>query len=299
MGAQLRFGSLEVRPIGISGEYLSQLRGSTIRGALGHSLKKVSCLRPRTKCDSCPLLEQCAYFYLFETPLDPEKPGTRKYPYYPHPYLIEPPLDGESFHITLLGKGTQFFNNLLLAVERMGQNGLGKMRLRFSPMVFSGGFQVYNDGVITAKPIIISVSDYIAARIRPRDKWAISFKTPARIIHGGRLMRRFSPEGVISSLIRRLSLLVNIHEESNEKLGLPPLEEILRGLEVLKDGTYPVQHESYSGRQKERLRLQGFMGDVVLSGGNQELWDLLIAGEIVHVGKGTSFGFGTYMIKEV
>ncbi|MEO0181120.1 MAG: CRISPR system precrRNA processing endoribonuclease RAMP protein Cas6 [candidate division WOR-3 bacterium] len=256
-------------------------------------------MRPRIKCDSCLLLEQCAYFYLFETPPNPEKPGTRKYPYYPHPYVIEPPLDGESFRIILLGKGTQFFNNLLLAVERMGQNGLGRERFRFSPVVFSGGFQVYKDGVITAKPIIMSIGDYIAARMRPKGKWAISFKTPTRIVHNGSLMKRFSPEGVISSLIRRLSLLIRIHEEPRVNLGLPPTEELLEGLNVLRDETHPVQHESFSGRQRKRLRLQGFMGDVVLSGGSRELWDLLIAGEIIHVGKGTSFGFGTYRIEEV
>jgi len=299
MGVGLRFVKLEVRPKNIPAEFLAQVRGSTIRGAIGRSLREISCLRPGIRCDSCPIFGQCAYFYLFETPSGTEAVGARKYPYYPHPYLIEPPIDGLSFHVTLLGRGVEFYNNILLAIERMGQNGLGNMRFRFLPEIFSGGFLVYKEGKLTAKPLVMTLDSYIASRIRPGDKWALSFKTPTRIIHEGRLARRFTPLGLVASLIRRLDLLMKIHQEPGFNLGFPTEEKILEGVRIVEDRTYPVQHTSYSGRQKEKLRLQGFMGDVILSGGGKELWALLVAGEIVHVGKGTSFGFGTYKIEEV
>ncbi len=290
---------MEVRATDTQGIFLSQVRGSTIRGALGRSLRETSCLRPGANCNTCPLSERCAYFYLFETPPNPNAQGSRKYPYYPHPYLVEPPLDAPSFQITLFGKGIEFYNNTLLAIERTGQNGIGKMRFRFSPEVFSGGFLVYENGKLMAKPLIMTIDDYIASRIRPTDKWLLSFKTPTRVIHKGRLARRFTLTGVVASLIRRIDLLTSLHQEPGFSLRLPPAKDLFEGLSVIEDRTYPVQHTSYSGRQKEKLRLQGFMGDVVLSGWNKVLWNLLVAGEIIHVGKGTSFGFGTYKIQEV
>jgi len=297
--SNLRFTKLEVRLLGLPDGFRSTLRGSTIRGALGRSLRETSCLKPGAKCGSCPLSDQCAYFYLFETPSGPYLSSTYKYPYYPHPYLIEPPLDGISFGIVLLGRGADFYNNTLLAIEKMGQSGLGRMRFRFSPEVFSGGFLVYKQGKLMAKPLYMTIDDYIASRIRPSEKWVLSFKTPTRVIHKGRLARRFTATGVVASLIRRLELLTNLHQEPGFSLKLPPEKNLFEGLSVVEDRTYPVQHTSYSGRQKGKLRLQGFMGDVVLSGGNELLWNLLVAGEIIHAGKGTSFGFGTYKIQEV
>jgi hypothetical protein len=213
--------------------------------------------------------------------------------------VIEPPLGEPSFGITLFGNGIDFTNNLLLAIERMGQNGLGREAIRFSPEVYSGKRLIYKDGIVYGKPFVMSLAEHIAERPRSAKRWKVSFLTPTRIVHGGRIMRAFSLAGVVSSLIRRLSLIISLHQDPAFNLKLPALEEFIGGVDVLEDNTKAVQYEGYSSRQGRRLRLQGFTGDIILSGGGEELWALLVAGEIIHVGKGTSFGFGTYKIEEV
>jgi hypothetical protein len=43
--------------------------GSTIRGSLGHALRKVSCLPLCRDAETCIIRERCVYSYCFETPL--------------------------------------------------------------------------------------------------------------------------------------------------------------------------------------------------------------------------------------
>lgn len=66
--------------------------GSTLRGALGHALKDAACVVEHRDCRRCPLVDTCAYPYLFETPVPPEIKELRGQTHAPLPFLIEPPL---------------------------------------------------------------------------------------------------------------------------------------------------------------------------------------------------------------
>jgi CRISPR/Cas system endoribonuclease Cas6 (RAMP superfamily) len=54
--------------------------------------------------------------------------------------------------------------------------------------------------------------------------------------------------------------------------------------------------ERYSSRQQATMRMGGLMGRVTFEGNLAPFYMLLEAGEITHVGKGTSFGLGHYRI---
>ena len=56
------------------------------------------------------------------------------------------------------------------------------------------------------------------------------------------------------------------------------------------------ENKRYSSRQKESMKLGGVEGNVFLNIENEEFLDLLIAGELVHIGKNTSFGLGKYIL---
>ena len=57
-----------------------------------------------------------------------------------------------------------------------------------------------------------------------------------------------------------------------------------------------VEVPRYSYRKDEKMVLRGIEGKQHLSGVSKELLPFLLAGEIIHVGKYTSFGFGRYRI---
>ena len=44
------------------------------------------------------------------------------------------------------------------------------------------------------------------------------------------------------------------------------------------------------------MKLWGLEGEAVFEGVGEELFTLLLAGEITHIGKNTSFGFGRYRL---
>ncbi len=55
----------------------------------------------------------------------------------------------------------------------------------------------------------------------------------------------------------------------------------------------------YSGCHDEKIPLSGIKGTMDLENIEDDLYALLLAGEITHIGKNTKFGFGRYtMIHE-
>ncbi|MFQ5963842.1 MAG: CRISPR system precrRNA processing endoribonuclease RAMP protein Cas6 [Candidatus Scalinduaceae bacterium] len=52
-----------------------------------------------------------------------------------------------------------------------------------------------------------------------------------------------------------------------------------------------------SASQKQRVTMGGFIGKAVFEGDIEGFMTLIALGEYVHVGKGTSFGLGKYVIR--
>ncbi len=64
-----------------------------------------------------------------------------------------------------------------------------------------------------------------------------------------------------------------------------------------------VKHDSrlitvcrYSSTLDQKMLLRGLKGEMKLSGVPEELRIVFLAGEVLHIGKNTSFGFGRYCI---
>ena len=53
----------------------------------------------------------------------------------------------------------------------------------------------------------------------------------------------------------------------------------------------------FFNENKSDIYLRGISGKVVLSEMSEECLDYLLAGELLNIGKNTSFGFGKYRIK--
>ena len=56
--------------------------------------------------------------------------------------------------------------------------------------------------------------------------------------------------------------------------------------------------ERYSTRQGVRMKMGGLVGEIRYSGNLGPFLPFLKAGEVLHVGKGTSFGLGRYSVVE-
>jgi hypothetical protein len=130
-----------------------------------------------------------------------------------------------------------------------------------------------------------------------RDQVTLRFLTPTRMRLKGRVIENPSFAQLVSSLSLRLSMLAETFAEA--PLSYDYQAMIDRAHEVTtRDSTLRLMAlDRYSNRRGGKLELDGFMGEVTFAGpGIQELLPLLVAGEFLHVGSGTAFGLGRYLI---
>jgi hypothetical protein len=73
---------------------LPAFKGSLLRGAFGHALRRTVCVMgPQQPCPTCMLRKQCAYPRIFETLIEPDEKVPRflrGLPTGPQPYVFEP-----------------------------------------------------------------------------------------------------------------------------------------------------------------------------------------------------------------
>jgi hypothetical protein len=288
---------------------------STLRGGFGHAFRKVACALRRPDCDGCPLIHECVYSYVFETPRPPDVALMRLYPTIPHPFVLamQPvPRTVPGGHtilvdLTLIGKAIRHLNFFVYAFEELGRLGLGRMRIPFRLTdvavadpggAYRSAFAADTGDLAPPEPDLrLDISADPAAQ-RP-GRAIIEFVTPTRMKADGRTDGDIPFPVLIKTLMRRLRALAAFHEDGTvheyPARDLIPIAEAVSSAGKLRF----VPLERFSYRQKQRFNMDGFVGVKTYEGNLGPFLNLLHAGEVVHVGKGTAFGQGQYRIKEL
>jgi len=299
---------------------LPDYKGSTFRGAFGNAFKRVVCALKRNDCRECLLKTRCVYVYVFETspPEGTDIMGMNKYEAVPHPFVIEPPVESKRaynngdilhFNLILAGKGIDYLPYFIYTFEELGKIGIGKGRGKYKFLSLEDGDEpVYSieDKVFrnTAPGELHVQEDFKTGSDThsdsgPEDTITIRFLTPARIKHQRSLAVELEFHVLIRSLLRRLCLLYYFHcggiEPSWDYKGIIREAEKIA---IEKDSLRWRDWERYSSRQDVRMKMGGVVGEVTYRGNVTPFLTILKAGEILHVGKGTSFGLGKYEIQQ-
>ena len=66
---------------------------------------------------------------------------------------------------------------------------------------------------------------------------------------------------------------------------------------IVQQSVREVKVKRYSSRQDAKMCLKGIKGEILLEKLPEELLELYLAGELIHIGKNTSFGFGRYVMR--
>jgi CRISPR-associated endoribonuclease Cas6 len=286
----------------------------TLRGGLGHVFKRTVCIRPERNCSECLLKDKCAYSYCFETPTGHETSLSHESSNYPHPFIIEPlhqppnwaGAHGDiSFNLVLIGKGIDYLPYFVFVFDELGRAGLGREKGKYllekvaglsdfsnaryetiyesKRRFLSNGYQVERFADIVAE-----VSGYTGRTL------SIKFVTPTRIKYQGRLEADLNFCVLIKNLLRRISLLSEMHCNSRLDLDYAEIIENAKKVQTAGSNLHWYDWERYSSRQQAKMKLGGFVGDSTFEGDLAEFMPFLKLGEYLHVGKGTSFGLGKY-----
>ena len=290
---------------------LPEYAGSTLRGALGHALKKTACMTRQSDCKTCPLYRSCPYPAIFAPP-PPETHSLQKFSEIPAPFIVEPPAWGErhygkgdilSFEFILIGRALAQLPLIVYAWERALTTGIAKgdgtaKLLRVSLIEAHAETIIYSQEEGQIKPHDAELVG-AGSETQQADPQQISLhiETPLRIQHNGhpKHPNQLTSRDLLMTLLRRIALISEFHVGKKLELNFMELGEAANQIESTKRLTWQ-DWTRYSNRQKQEMTLGGVMGEWQLSGNLQPFIPILKLGQWLHIGKNASFGLGRYQL---
>ncbi|MBD3375872.1 CRISPR system precrRNA processing endoribonuclease RAMP protein Cas6, partial [candidate division KSB1 bacterium] len=289
---------------------LSLFKGSMLRGALGHALRRTVCVqRQQQECEPCMLRPQCVYTRVFETYIEKEPPQfLRGLPTPPRPYIIDcndvsrdfAAGDMLEFDMTLVGSAAQYYPYVLFAIDKAAQNGLGKNRSRFKLSVAawcknqngSSEWRRLYDGDSAALVDRAQLQQVIQSPPLS-SPLTLRFVTPTRIKIDNHLTMEFTFRQLAFHMLRRvLELAWFYQEDAGVDWYFQPLLQQADRVRIREKALTWVEQQRHSNRQQSNMKLGGFIGTLQLRGDLKPFSRLFTLAQSVHVGKGAVFGLG-------
>ena len=310
---QIRYVKLHFTLVVMEDGQLPRSKASALRGGMGRALLTMNCISDE-HCDICDFSEDCLVQRMMypEMKIRPEFMTTKD----SEGFIIEcedarefyRAGDELKFNLLLFGKTIVYFNQYLQAFHYFGMQGIGRNRIRFqiskvtntTGKTFVEGTSVYKE-----RYKVMHVSDYVSYRLMSTDIRKVVdgdccrlvFQSPLTLKYQGEIQKSFLPEALLAAIERRIYIL-NCYEGNDEykKDGIITIDEHLP-IRV-SEKTWSEKMLRYSGTQNSKVTFSGIRGwcDIESIGGTALV--LLLAGELLHIGKNTSFGFGKYTLVE-
>lgn len=126
----------------------------------------------------------------------------------------------------------------------------------------------------------------------------LQFLTPVRIKVEGDLQPRAGFDLIVRNLLRRVSMLTALYGQSELALDYPAIIARAAEIQTVESQLRWWDVPRYSNRQHTKMKMGGFVGSALYQGAAlAEFLPLLVAGEILRLGKGTSFGLGKFGVE--
>lgn len=273
-------------------------KASALRGGMGEMLLAEHCIFPRDrKCEGCSFENECLVRRIMYSKFDikPDFVTTGE----SIGYVIccedyrSAFSEGDEFHftMTLFGKTIVYFTPILMAFYALGQTGLGREKARFiieRVTNTTGEVLVEGSNVYKENYKVHLLGDYVDYRMRREIGNKVHFHTPLSLKQHGEELTEFDAEALVNAAARRLYMLDCFEGIEAEQI-LVPREELPH---ILTQKSIPTRVRRYSSTHGGGIYLSGIRGDIEFNGLGEEVRRLLLAAEVMHVGRNTSFGFG-------
>jgi CRISPR-associated endoribonuclease Cas6 len=251
-----------------------------LRGAMGHALKKVTCINPSYKCEGCFVQTSCLYYNFYEQSNNFHKYrfditlGSGKFDF--GLYLFDDACDGLAY--------------VLSALEMtLVEIGLSKENYTFTDIEFFLNAQsIYENASFTSLDIPVKTLEL--DNFCPNVK--IKLQTPLRIKKHNKFLRdEVAIEDILRSIYQREQEI--FYAKKVFKLDYKPSYasniKLLKYQELLRK----------SNRQNKRMNMDGIVGEIAIMGLDKESYRLLKLGEVIGVGKQTVMGLGKIKIEDL
>ena len=272
---------------------------SALRGGMGEMLLRLNCISGR-KCSECEFEDECIVRRTMYSKMKINPPFMSEGDSVG--YVLECEnyheifREGEDleFNLILFGNAIVYFSQYLQAFQLLGLNGIGKNHSKY---VIKSIRNTTNDDLLVDNQIYMknfrlhSIWDYIEYRkAKVSDRVRLLFQTPLTLKYRGEFLHCFDMEAIMNAIERRIYIFncftgIDCGRIDIDDFPVKVYEEVSRRT---------VQR--FSSTQDKKIILKGITGIVDLEKINEVAKTLLIAGELIHIGKNSSFGFGKYTI---
>lgn len=302
---QIRYVKLHFTIEMLEDTVLPKYKASALRGGIGEMLLRANCVRDRD-CEHCDFESECmvqrTMYSKFEK--KPEFVTTGEsvgYVLECEDYQEEFQA-GEclNFQLILFGKTIVYFNQYMQALYALGMQGVGKYNSRFQIVSVTNTKKepiLEENNIYMKNYEIQKISDYVIYRMEQLKqnglKNIVRFKTPLTLKYQNEYLKEFHMKAIVNAVKRRLYML-ECFEGTDSGYYNKKYENIP---EILKQEHCFIGVPRFSNRQGEKMVLKGIEGEIHLTEMEDEILMLLLAGELIHIGKNTSFGFGRYRLR--
>lgn len=287
---------------------LPEYKGSMLRGAFGHALKRVTCALRRKECSDCLLAATCVYSLVFETAKSgDDHPAKERIAALPHPYVLQPPLTNQhhfqpgepfDFGLLLFGRANDFLPHIIYAFEQMGATGL-RPDARTGPAQFSmesvrAHDAIVYDGARKTLDRTLPLQNLLLGEppSEPVSTLTVRLLTPLRVKQANDLQDTLPFHLLIRAALRRISTLENAHGQGEPPLDYPGLVKRASQITVARSDCRWQEIPRYSNRQQTAMQIGGILGSIDYAGDLTEFLPLLRYCGQTHLGKQTTFGLG-------
>ncbi len=303
---RIRYIKLHFTVVMLEDTELPAEKVSALRGGMGEMLLRANCVRNRD-CDQCDFESECIvrrtmYSRYEVTPRFVTTNDSVGYILECENYEKEF-CGGDllEFNLILFGRTIVYFNQYMQAFFALGNEGIGKNHSRFQIVSVTNtkGQKLFSEGMIYMKQYQVrTIWDYVKRRMRQIQengcKNRLAFQTPLTLKYQGEFLEEFHMEAIWNAIRRRVYMLEcyegitgNIYHLEYDEGMLP---------DIVRQEHKWIAVRRYSSTQDRKMSLTGMKGYADLDRFPEDMLSVFLAGELTHIGKNTSFGFGRYRI---
>ena len=298
---------------------LSSYAGSSLRKEFTPIFKQITCLEPHGDCKSCEVKTDCPYFITIENGEGIQNPDYKRYQTPPKPFIFEPPLKRKTFYshneelvfdLILIGRALEYFPFFAASLRRLGEMGIGRNQGKYSlqkilafdflknevagEFVFDSKDQAYDKDISVS---VASLYEKFDQEFENIQEVTVSVFTPLRMKRLGTENWHLHFRVLARNILTRLANLAFAYCGYTEFLHFPEILYEAGSVRTVKENfTWEDWRHPVLRNKNPSLRLGGFLGDIIYKGDITDFWPILRLGEIIHIGKNTSFGLGRMII---
>ena len=272
---------------------------SAIRGIIGNTLINENCLVDNHDriCNECILKNKCLAYNIFSPKIISISNNLEENI---SPFIIIcddkrefiSNKDKLTFAMIFFGDTISYIPEIIRVVKIAGESlGLDNNLFKLKRVINDKNEDIYFEGISNYRRVNVrTIKEYIENRLRiSKDVSRIEIISPIRFKKNKRFNDDLVEQDIVNLVKRRLTTLAALEDRVitiDEKFDFKIKYKDLKWSE----------YNRYSNRQKSRMSLGGIVGYLDLEDVSEETKKLLIAGELIHIGKSTSFGLGDYIL---